>query len=92
MVGDQDGVVMNHFELRNPFPPLKGFRTRLPHLGAYHYDAANSWMFNSGLIGVDARAHPVAGRHAGLHRRPDRAGAQKFPTIEQFALSAKWRG
>jgi hypothetical protein len=26
-------VVMNRFELRNPFPPLKGFRTRLPHLG-----------------------------------------------------------
>ena len=33
-------VVMNRFELLNPFPPLKGFRTRLPHLGAYRYDMA----------------------------------------------------
>src|SRR5579883_1466302 len=40
-------LVMNRFELRNPFPPLKGFRTRLPHLGYYHYDVENSWMFNS---------------------------------------------
>ncbi|HEX4273424.1 MAG TPA: hypothetical protein VHZ32_18680, partial [Rhizomicrobium sp.] len=45
----KSAVVMNHFELRNPFPPLKGFRTRLPHRGAYRYDVEGSWMFNSGL-------------------------------------------
>ena len=31
-------VVMNRFELRNPFPPLKGFRVTLPHLGQVRYD------------------------------------------------------
>jgi hypothetical protein len=79
-------VVMNRFELVNPFPPLKGFRTTLPHLGAYRYDTAQSWMFNSGLIGMSpghealledalAMIDALAGR------------ARKFPTIEQFALS-----
>ena len=52
-------VVMNRFEMRNPFPPLKGFRTRLPHLGAYRYDVANSWMFNSGLIGMSPAHVPL---------------------------------
>ena len=51
-------VVMNRFELFNPFPPLKGFRPRLPHLGAYRYDVAHSWMFNSGLIGVSPGHEP----------------------------------
>jgi hypothetical protein len=79
-------VVMNHFELRNPFPPLKGFRTRLPHLGSYRYDTANSWMFNSGLIGVSPVHVPVmedvlAFIDALIGR------ARKFPTVEQLALS-----
>ncbi|HKU64203.1 MAG TPA: hypothetical protein VJQ06_04035 [Rhizomicrobium sp.] len=79
-------VVMNHFELCNPFPPLKGFRTRLPHLGSYRYDTANSWMFNSGLIGVSPVHVPVmedtlAFIDALIGR------ARKFPTIEQLALS-----
>ena len=79
-------VVMNHFELRNPFPPLKGFRTRLPHLGSYRYDSENSWMFNSGLIGVSPVHVPLmedtlAYIDALIGR------ARKFPTIEQLALS-----
>ena len=79
-------VVMNHFELRNPFPPLKGFRTRLPHRGAYHYDVANSWMFNSGLIGVTPVHAPLmedtlAYIDALIGR------ARKFPTVEQLAIS-----
>ena len=79
-------VVMNHFELRNPFPPLRGFRTRLPHRGAYHYDASNSWMFNSGLIGVTPAHVPLmedtlAFIDALIGR------AHKFPTVEQFAIS-----
>jgi len=79
-------VVMNHFELRNPFPPLRGFRTRLPHRGAYHYDVANSWMFNSGLIGVTPVHVPLmedtlAFIDALIGR------ARKFPTVEQFAIS-----
>jgi len=79
-------VVMNYFELRNPFPPLKGFRTSLPHLGYYRYDTANSWMFNSGLIGVTPEHVPVmedslAFIDALIGR------ARKFPTLEQFALS-----
>ena len=79
-------VVMNHFELMNPFPPLKGFATCLPHLGYYHYDQANSWMFNSGLIGVTPVHVPVmedtlAFIDALIGR------ARKFPTIEQLALS-----
>jgi len=82
----KSAVVMNHFELRNPFPPLKGFRTRLPHLGSYRYDTANSWMFNSGLIGVSPVHVPVmedvlAFIDALIGR------AHKFPTIEQLALS-----
>ncbi len=79
-------VVMNGFELMDPFPPLKGFRTRLPHLGRYHYDVAQSWMFNSGLIGVSPVHVPVmedtlAFIDAMIGR------AKKFPTLEQFALS-----
>jgi hypothetical protein len=79
-------VVMNRFELRNPFPPLRGFRTRLPHRGAYHYDTANSWMFNSGLIGVAPVHIPLmedtlAFIDALIGR------ARKFSTIEQFAIS-----
>jgi len=46
------GVVMNIFERKNPYPPLSGFRCRLPHLGDYHYDVTASAMYNSGLIGV----------------------------------------
>jgi hypothetical protein len=79
-------MVMNHFELRNPFPPLKGFATRLPHLGAVRYDTAQSWMFNSGLIGVSPVHVPImedtlAYIDALIGR------ARKFPTIEQLALS-----
>ena len=79
-------LVMNRFELVNPFPPLKGFRTRLPHLGAYHYDVASSWMFNSGLIGaapvhVPLLEDTLAMIDALIGR------AKKFPTIEQFAIS-----
>ncbi|HEX4635591.1 MAG TPA: hypothetical protein VH189_05380 [Rhizomicrobium sp.] len=79
-------VVMNRFELRNPFPPLKGFATRLPHLGPVRYDTANSWMFNSGLIGVSPVHVPLmedvlAYIDALIGR------ARKFPTVEQLALS-----
>jgi hypothetical protein len=77
---------MNHFELSDPFPALKGFRTTLPHLGPYRYDTKNSWMFNSGLIGVSPVHVPVmedvlAFIDALIGR------ARKFPTIEQLALS-----
>jgi len=79
-------VVMNRFELRNPFPPLRGFATRLPHLGSYHYDTANSWMFNSGLIGVTpAHAPLLEDTLAFIDALIGRA--RKFPTVEQFALS-----
>ena len=79
-------LVMNRFELRNPFPPLKGFRTRLPHLGNYHYDTENSWMFNSGLIGASPVHVPLledtlAFIDALIGR------ARKFITVEQFAIS-----
>jgi hypothetical protein len=79
-------LVMNRFELRNPFPPLKGFRTRLPHLGAYRYDVDNSWMFNSGLIGASPVHVPLledtlAFIDALIGR------AHKFVTLEQFAIS-----
>jgi hypothetical protein len=79
-------LVMNRFELRNPFPPLKGFRTRLPHFGYYHYDVADSWMFNSGLIGASPAHVPLledtlAFIDALIGR------ARKFITLEQFAIS-----
>jgi len=81
-----DAVVMNRFEKNNPLPPLKGFRTQLPHLGAYRYDVAHSWMYNSGLIGMTPKHVPLlddtlAMIDALIGR------AKKFPTIEQFALS-----
>jgi hypothetical protein len=85
-----DAVVVNRFEKRNPFPPLKGFRTQLPHLGAYRYDVAHSWMFNSGLIGMQPAHLPLlddtlAMIDALIGR------AKKFPAIEQFALSEALR-
>lgn len=81
-----DAVVMNCFEKPNPLPPLKGFRTMLPHLGAYRYDVAHSWMYNSGLIGMKPGHLPLlddtlAMIDALIGR------AKKFPNIEQFALS-----
>jgi hypothetical protein len=80
------GVVMNVLERQNPFPPLSGFRCRLPHLGDYRYDASTSVMYNSGLIGMRPQQAPVlddalAMIDALIGR------AKKFPTIEQFALS-----
>ncbi len=82
----QDAVVMNAFEKKNPYPPLSGFRCRLPHLGAYRYDVAASQMYNSGLIGVRPEHAPMledtlAMIDALIGR------AKKFPAIEQFALS-----
>ena len=79
-------VVMNRFERHNPYPPLKGFRAALPHLGPYHYDLGQSWMFNSGLIGMRPEHLPflddaLAMIDALIGR------AKKFPEIEQFALS-----
>jgi hypothetical protein len=79
-------VVMNRFEKMNPIPPIRGFRTRLPHLGEYRYDVAHSWMYNSGLIGMTPQHlalldDTLAMIDALIGR------AKKFPTIEQFALS-----
>lgn len=79
-------VVMNRFERRNPFPPLAGFRTELPHLGHYRYDKANSWMFNSGLIGVTP-VHLALLEDALAFIDALIGRARKFPTIEQFAIS-----
>jgi len=79
-------VVMNRFELRNPFPPLKGFATRLPHLGQVRYDSANSWMFNSGLIGVSP-AHVALMEDTLAYIDALIGRARKFPTVEQLALS-----
>jgi hypothetical protein len=79
-------VVMNRFEKHNPYPPLKGFRTQLPHLGPYRYDVAHSWMFNSGLIGVEpAHLSLLDDTLAMIDALIGRA--KKFPAIEQFALS-----
>ena len=78
-------VVMNRFELRNPCPPLKGFRTSLPHLGQVRYDTANSWMFNSGLIGV-APVHVPLLEDTLAYIDALIGRARKFPTIEQLAL------
>jgi hypothetical protein len=79
-------VVMNRFEKRNPIPPIRGFRTTLPHLGPYRYDQAASLMYNSGLIGMTPSHRMIlddtlAMIDALIGR------AKKFPTIEQFALS-----
>jgi hypothetical protein len=79
-------VVMNRFELRNPFPPLKGFRTTLPHLGSVRYDTANSWMFNSGLIGV-APVHGGLMEDTLAYIDALLGRTRKFPTVEQLALS-----
>ena len=81
-----DAVVMNRFEKHNPIPPLKGFRTQLPHLGAYRYDVAHSWMYNSGLIGMVPKHLPLLGDTLAMIDALI-GRAKKFPTIEQFALS-----
>jgi hypothetical protein len=83
---EEGAVVMNVFEKKNPYPPLSGFRCRLPHLGDYRYDVGESLMYNSGLIGVRPEHAPVledtlAMIDALIGR------AKKFPAIEQFALS-----
>lgn len=81
-----DAVILNRFEKHNPYPPLKGFRAQLPHLGAYGYDVADSWMFNSGLIGMEpAHLSLLDDSLAMIDALIGRA--KKFPAIEQFALS-----
>jgi hypothetical protein len=82
----KSAVVMNRFELMNPFPPLKGFRTSLPHLGRYRYDRAGSWMFNSGLIGASPVHVPILEDTLALIDALI-GRARKFPILEQFALS-----
>ena len=54
-----DAVVMNVLEKKNPYPPLSGFRCRLPHLGGYRYDVRQSLMYNSGLIAVSPEHAPL---------------------------------
>ncbi|HXR95529.1 MAG TPA: hypothetical protein VN718_06610 [Rhizomicrobium sp.] len=79
-------VVLNRFEKHDPYPPLKGFRMTLPHLGAYRYDVTHSWMFNSGLIGMEpAHVSLLDDTLAMIDALIGRA--KKFPAIEQFALS-----
>lgn len=79
-------AAMNQFERINPYPPLKGFRTQLPHLGSYRYDVGQSWMYNSGLVALGPE-------HGGVMEDTlcfiDAliGRAKKFPAIEQFALS-----
>ena len=87
-VADKMGqaVVVNRFEKMNPIPALKGFRTALPHLGAYRYDVTQSRMYNSGLIGMTP-SH-IALLDDSLAMIDALIGrAKKFPNIEQFALS-----
>ena len=85
-----DAVVMNIFEKKNPYPPLSGFRCRLPHLGDYRYDTGQSVMYNSGLIGVRPEHVPVL--EDALAMIDALIGrAKKFPAIEQFALSEMLR-
>ncbi|HJT43435.1 MAG TPA: hypothetical protein VJ750_08040 [Rhizomicrobium sp.] len=79
-------VVMNRFELMNPFPPLKGFRTTLPHLGPCRYDVDSSWMFSSGLIGASP-AHRLVLEDTLAYIDALIGRARKFPALEQLALS-----
>jgi hypothetical protein len=81
-----DAVLLNAFEKKNPYPPLAGFRCRLPHLGDYHYDVWGSVMYNSGLIGMRPEHGPLlVDTLAMIDALIGRA--KKFPAIEQFALS-----
>ena len=86
----ENSVVLHAFEHTNPYPPLSGFRCRLPHLGDYRYDAGNSVMYNSGLIGMRPEHAPllddVLAMIDALIGR-----AKKFPAMEQFALSEALR-
>jgi len=79
-------VVLNRFEKNNPIPPIRGFRTRLPHLGEYRYDVAHSWMYNSGLIGMTPAHLPLLDDSLAMIDALI-GRAKKFPMIEQFALS-----
>jgi hypothetical protein len=82
----ESAVVLHAFARTNPYPPLSGFRCRLPHLGDYRYDARGSLMYDSGLIGMRPEHAPllddVLAMIDALIGR-----AKKFPAIEQFALS-----
>jgi hypothetical protein len=79
-------VVMHRFEAMDPFAPLKGFRTTLPHRGAYHYSVTQSWMYNSGLIAAwPQHAAVMEDTLAFIDALIGRA--KKFPAMEQFALS-----
>jgi hypothetical protein len=84
--GIEAGAVMNEFWEKNPFPPLSGFRCRVPHLGNYRYDVAQSVMHNSGLIGMRPEQMPMLEDTLALIDALI-GRAKKFPTIEQFALS-----
>jgi hypothetical protein len=81
------GAAMHRLESINPMPHLVRFETQLPHAGVYRYDPAASVMFNSGIIAMRAQAHePVLEDAIALIDRLIESG-QRFPTIEQLAIS-----
>lgn len=53
----ESGAAMDHFEQRDPYPAIAGFRAALPHAGAYAYDPVQSVMYNSGLVAARPSRH-----------------------------------
>jgi hypothetical protein len=85
------GAAMDHFEERNPYPELVGFRADLPHAGRYAYDPVHSVMYNSGLVAARPSRHLAVIEDAvALIDAMLDAGNRSFK-IEQIAFSESFR-
>jgi hypothetical protein len=85
------GAAMDHFEERNPYPELAGFRADLPHAGRYAYDPVQSVMYNSGLVAARPTRHVAVIEDAvALIDAMLDAGKRSFK-IEQISFSESFR-
>jgi len=84
------GVVMDHFERADPYSEASGFSAEIPGLGRYTYDAAESRMFNSGLVAARRRHIPQLEQAVALVDAFLDSGLAQF-NIEQIAVSEAFR-
>jgi len=85
------GAAMDAFEEHDPYPEIVGFRADLPHFGHYAYDAVDSVMYNSGLVGARPQRHVAVMEDAiALIDAMLDAGHRSFK-VEQISFSESFR-
>lgn len=86
----EQGMGMNFFIRRDPYPGFGPFETMLPSGQHYHYDQTNSVMYNSGLLAIRPDQDFIVADAIGLIDALWSGPLKKFD-IEQFALTEAFR-